>query len=45
MQSIADSVVNNPSYYPSSTEFSISYALSVKDSSGKVSYYTHYRHA
>ena len=42
MQSIADSVVNNPSYYPSSTEFSISYALSVKDSSGKVSYYTHY---
>jgi uncharacterized YigZ family protein len=41
MQSIADSVVNNPSYYPSSTEFSISYALSVKDSSGKVSYYTH----
>ena len=42
MQDIADSVVNNPSYYPSSTEFSISYALSVKDSSGKVSYYTHY---
>lgn len=42
MQKTADSIINNPSYYPRSTEFSISYSLSVKDSDGKVSYYTHY---
>ena len=42
MQEIADSMINNPAYYPDSTEFSISYALSVKDAEGKTSHYTHY---
>jgi penicillin-binding protein 1A len=41
MQEIADSVINDPSYYPSSTEFSISYALSVKTAEGKIINYSH----
>lgn len=41
MQSIADTVVNNPSWYPEKTEFSISYALSVKNADGKISNYSH----
>jgi penicillin-binding protein 1A len=40
MQDIADTVVNDPDYYPSSTQFSITYYLAVKDSTGKVTYYT-----
>lgn len=40
MQNIADSVINDPSWYPSRTEFSISFALSVKDSEGKITNYS-----
>lgn len=41
MQNIANSVINDPSWYPSQTEFSISYALSVKNSEGKITNYSH----
>lgn len=41
MQNIADSVLNDPSYYPSRTEFSINYSLTVKDADGKYHYYNH----
>lgn len=41
MQEIADSTINDPSFYPSSTEFSINYALSVKNSEGKIINYSH----
>lgn len=41
MQSIADSVINDPSNYPDSTEFSINYSLTVKDSEGVLKNYTH----
>lgn len=41
MQGIADSVVNDLSYYPATTQFSISYALSVKNSEGKITNYSH----
>lgn len=41
MQTIADSVINDPSWYPSKTEFSISYALSVQDADGKITNYSH----
>ena len=37
MQEIADEAINNPSFYPSSTEFSINYALSVKTLTEKLS--------
>lgn len=40
MQAIADTTINDPSYYPSSKEFSISYALSVKNSEGKITNYS-----
>lgn len=40
MQAIADSVINDPDYYPSSTSFSINYALSVKELDGSMSYYS-----
>lgn len=42
MQNAADSVINDISNYPSSTEFSITYNLGIKDASGNVSYYSHY---
>lgn len=42
MQEIADAAINDPDYYPSSTEFSISYSLSVKEADGSISYYSHY---
>ncbi len=41
MQEIADTTINDPSFYPNSTEFSISYALSVKNSEGKIVNYSH----
>ena len=41
MQEIADEAINNPSFYPSSTEFSINYALSVKNADGKIINYSH----
>ena len=41
MQEIADEAINNPSFYPSSTEFSINYALSVKNADGKITNYSH----
>lgn len=41
MQEIADETINNPSFYPSSTEFSINYALSVKNEDGKIINYSH----
>lgn len=41
MQDIADSVINDPSYFPKKTQFSISYALSVKDAQGKTTNYSH----
>lgn len=40
MQEIADSVINDPDYYPASTNFSINYALSVKELDGSMSYYS-----
>lgn len=42
MQEIADAAINDPSYYPNSTEFSISYSLAVKETDGAISYYSHY---
>lgn len=40
MQEIADKVINDPDYYPSSTEFSIYYTLVLKDTHGDLkSYY------
>ena len=42
MQAIVDETINDPSNYPSSTEFSINYSLSIKNADGKTSYYTHY---
>lgn len=42
MQEIADAAINDPGYYPSSSEFSISYSLAVKESDGTISYYSHY---
>lgn len=41
MQEIADTTINDPSFYPSSTEFSINYALSVKNAEGKITNYSH----
>lgn len=41
MQDIADTVVNNPSWYPANTQFSISYALSVQGADGKTTNYSH----
>jgi len=40
MQGIADAVINDPSRYPASTQFSISYALSVKNAEGKITNYS-----
>ena len=40
MQGIADGVINDPSRYPASTQFSISYALSVKNAEGKITNYS-----
>lgn len=42
MQEIADRIINDPDYYPSNTELSISYSLAIKDTSGTVNYYSHY---
>ena len=42
MQEIADRIINDPDYYPSNTELSISYSLAIKDTSGNVNYYSHY---
>lgn len=42
MQSIADSVINDPSYYPSTVEYSINYNISIKNTDGSVSSYSHY---
>lgn len=42
MQAVADSVINDPDYYPANTEYSINYNISIKDSSGNVSSYSHY---
>lgn len=42
MQEIADSVINDPDYYPANTELSISYSLGIKDTEGNVNYYSHY---
>lgn len=41
MQSIADSVIKDPAWYPKNTQWSISYALSVKDAQGKTTNYSH----
>lgn len=41
MQSIADSVINDPDRFPKNTQFSISFALSVKDAQGKTTNYSH----
>jgi len=40
MQGIADGVINDPSRYPAQTGFSISFALSVKNSEGKITNYS-----
>ena len=40
MQDIANSVINDLSRYPASTQFSISYALSVKNKEGKITNYS-----
>lgn len=42
MQEIADTAINDPDYYPASTEFSISYSLSIREPDDTVSYYSHY---
>jgi penicillin-binding protein 1A len=42
MQEIADSVINDPDYYPANTEYSISYNVSIKSDDGTVSSYSHY---
>ena len=41
MQAIADNAINNPAYYPDSTEFSIDYSLTVKDKDGTLKNYSH----
>jgi len=43
MQEIADNVINDPGYYPESTECSLStYSLAVEEPDGTVNYYSHY---
>lgn len=42
MQSIADRIINDTSNYPASTEVSVSYSLTVKETDNSVSYYSHY---
>ncbi len=41
MQSIADTVLNDPGYYGAGVEYAISYALSVKAADGKITNYSH----
>ena len=40
MQNIADSILNDPDYYPSNTDFTINYNLTVKEADGTFSYYS-----
>ena len=40
MQEAADSVLNDPGYYPSNTYFTINYNLTVKEADGTFSYYS-----
>ena len=40
MQNIADSILNDPDYYPSNTDFTINYNLTVKETDGTFSYYS-----
>ncbi len=42
MQSIADRIINDTSNYPASTEVSVSYSLTIKETNNNVSYYSHY---
>ncbi len=43
MQEIADNVINDPGYYPESTECSLStYSLAVKETDNTVNFYSHY---
>lgn len=42
MQSIADRIINDTSNYPASTEVSVSYSLTIKETDNTVSYYSHY---
>ena len=41
MQEIADSIINDTSNWPSSTQFSINLSFTVKDADGTYHYYTH----
>lgn len=36
MQNIADSILNDPDYYPSNTDFTINYNLTVKETDGNI---------
>ena len=40
MQNITDSILNDPDYYPSNTDFTINYNLTVKEADGTFSYYS-----
>lgn len=40
MQEAADSILNDPDYYPSNTDFTINYNLTVKETDGTFSYYS-----
>ncbi len=41
MQQVADDVINNPGNYNDNTHFSINYALTIKQTDGSFSYYSH----
>lgn len=41
MQDVADDVINNPDNYADNTHFSINYSLTIKDTDGTFSYYSH----
>ena len=41
MQDVADEVINNPDNYNDNTHFSINYALTIKQTDGTFSYYSH----